>query len=75
MSVCRSSLRRSLRYTLAVKIICAPDSFKGSMTAATAAEAMAAGICTAVPDAIVDCCPIADGGEGTLAALKGHSRE
>ncbi len=39
------------------------------MTAATAAEAMAAGICKAVHDAIVDCCPIADGGEGTLAAL------
>ena len=30
---------------------------------------MAAGIQKAVPDAIVDCCPIADGGEGTLNAL------
>ncbi len=30
---------------------------------------MAAGIRKTVPDAIVDCCPIADGGEGTLAAL------
>jgi glycerate kinase len=30
---------------------------------------MAAGIQKAVPDAVVDCCPIADGGEGTLAAL------
>jgi glycerate kinase len=39
------------------------------MTAATAAEAMAAGIRKVVPDAIVDCCPIADGGEGTLIAL------
>jgi len=39
------------------------------MTATTAAEAMAEGIRKAVPDAIVDCCPIADGGEGTLAAL------
>ncbi len=39
------------------------------MTATIAAEAMAAGIRKAVPDAIVDCCPIADGGEGTLATL------
>jgi glycerate kinase len=39
------------------------------MSATAAAEAMAAGIQKAVPDAIVDCCPIADGGEGTLTAL------
>lgn len=39
------------------------------MTASEAAQAMAAGIRRAVPDAVVDCCPIADGGEGTLAAL------
>ena len=39
------------------------------MTATQAAEAMAAGIQKAVPDAIVECCPIADGGEGTLSAL------
>jgi glycerate kinase len=30
---------------------------------------MAAGILKAVPDATIDCCPIADGGEGTLTAL------
>jgi glycerate kinase len=52
-----------------VKVICAPDSFKGSVTARAAAEAMAAGIRQVVPDAIIDCCPIADGGEGTLDAL------
>ena len=39
------------------------------MSATTAAEAMIAGIRKAVPDAIIDCCPIADGGEGTLTAL------
>lgn len=39
------------------------------MTATQAAEAMAAGIQKAVPDAIVECCPIADGGEGTLSAI------
>ena len=60
---------RRFRYSVRVKIICAPDSFKGSMSATTAAEAMAAGIRKAVPDANIDCCPIADGGEGTLNAL------
>jgi glycerate kinase len=39
------------------------------MTATSAAEAMITGIRKAVPDAIIDCCPIADGGEGTLTAL------
>jgi len=39
------------------------------MSASTAAEAMATGIRKAVPDATIDCCPIADGGEGTLTAL------
>ncbi len=39
------------------------------MTAVEAAEAMAAGIMKAVPDAVIDCCPIADGGEGTLDAM------
>ncbi len=39
------------------------------MTAVEAAEAMAAGIRKAVPDAVIDCCPVADGGEGTLDAL------
>lgn len=52
-----------------MKVICAPDSFKGSLSAIAAAEAMAAGVRKAVPDASVDCCPIADGGEGTLDAL------
>lgn len=52
-----------------MRIMCAPDSFKGAITAIDAAEAMAAGIRKAVPDAGVDCCPIADGGEGTLDVL------
>jgi len=52
-----------------VKIICAPDSFKEALSAADAAAAMARGIHRARPDAEVDQCPIADGGEGTVAAL------
>lgn len=50
-------------------ILCAPDSFKESLTAPEAAAAMARGIRAALPDATVDQCPIADGGEGTVEAL------
>jgi len=52
-----------------VKVVCAPDSFKESLTAAAAAAAMAAGVRDAAADAEVDVCPIADGGEGTAATL------
>jgi glycerate kinase len=47
----------------------APDSFKGTFDAATVAEAIAAGIEAAGGEA--DRCPVADGGEGTMAALMG----
>ncbi len=47
----------------------APDSFKESLTATEAAEAIARGIQRASPDSIVDLCPMADGGEGTVEAL------
>ena len=52
-----------------MKIICAPDSFKESLSAIDAARAMADGIREVWPDAGIDCCPVGDGGEGTLAAL------
>lgn len=52
-----------------MRILVAPDSFKGTLSAAEAAEAIARGIGDARPDAEVDRCPIADGGEGTVDAL------
>lgn len=52
-----------------MKILLAPDSFKGSLSAAEAAEAMAAGIRRAAPEAQCVRLPLADGGEGTLDAL------
>jgi len=61
-----------------MKVICAPDSFKESMTALQAAQAMQRGILSVMPDAQVDLCPIADGGDGTvdamLAATNGQER-
>lgn len=52
-----------------MKIVCAPDSFKESMTAAQAAQAMADGIADVLPQAQTVQLPLADGGEGTARAL------
>jgi glycerate kinase len=51
-----------------VRIVVAPDSFKGSLSAEDAAVAIAEGIGRVLPDAEVLLRPIADGGEGTVAA-------
>ncbi|MCO1337305.1 glycerate kinase [Kocuria polaris] len=51
------------------KIVCVPDSFKGSATAAQAAAALAAGARQVFPRADIVELPFADGGEGTLDAL------
>jgi glycerate 2-kinase len=53
------------------RICLAPASFKGSLSATEAGEAMARGVRAAGLDASLDACPVADGGEGTLRALLG----
>lgn len=52
-----------------MKIIAAPDSFKGSLTAIKAAEAIEEGVRSVFKDAEVVKIPIADGGEGTVDAI------
>jgi len=52
-----------------LKILCAPDSFKGSLTAEQVAEAMKEGIKKGAPQAEVKSYPLSDGGEGLLEAL------
>lgn len=52
-----------------MKVLIAPDKFKGSLTAIEAAEAMARGVRCAFPGASLDLVPMADGGEGTVEAL------
>jgi glycerate kinase len=52
-----------------LKIIIAPDSFKGSLKSPDVARAMAAGARAALPDAEIVTLPVGDGGEGTLDAL------
>ena len=52
-----------------MKIICAPDSFKGTLDAVEAAEAIASGVRQVMPYANVDCCPVGDGGAGEPSPL------
>lgn len=52
-----------------MRVVIAPDKFKGSLSALEAAESMARGVRLASPSAEIDCVPMADGGEGTTAAL------
>ena len=52
-----------------MKVVIAPDKFKGSLGAQAVADAIAQGVRHAFPEAAIDCCPVADGGEGTVAAL------
>ncbi|SFN91782.1 glycerate kinase [Geodermatophilus obscurus] len=50
-------------------IVVAPDKFKGSLTAAAAASAMADGCRAALPGCRVTAVPVADGGDGTVDVL------
>jgi glycerate 2-kinase len=51
-----------------MRVVIAPDKFKGSLEAPEVAEAVADGLAAALPTAEVVCQPVADGGEGTVAA-------
>ena len=52
-----------------MRVLIAPDSFKGSLTSVEVATALAAGWRSARPDDEVSLAPLADGGEGTLVAI------
>ena len=52
-----------------MKIVVAPDSFKGSVSALEAACAIEQGLRRVFPDAVIDKIPMADGGEGTVQSL------
>ncbi len=51
------------------RVVLAPDSFKGTISAADAAAALAEGWRSVAPDDVLVERPMADGGEGTLAAI------
>jgi len=52
-----------------MRVLIAPDSFKGSVSAVSAGRAIARGVVEACPDSQIDLCPLADGGEGTAEVL------
>ena len=52
-----------------MRILIAPDKFKGTLSAREVAENIAAGLREVFPDAKVDIVPMADGGEGTAEVI------
>ena len=52
-----------------LKVVAAPQTFKGSISALNAAEAISIGVKNIYPSAEVLLCPVADGGDGTLETL------
>jgi glycerate kinase len=52
-----------------MKVVVAPNAFKGTLTAPQAASAIARGVREVFPDADVAEVPVADGGDGTVEAL------
>jgi glycerate kinase len=52
-----------------MKILIAPDKFKGSLSAREVADNIAKGLTDILPDAKIDIVPMADGGEGTAEVI------
>jgi len=52
-----------------MRILIAPDKFKGSLSARQVAEHIALGIRDVIPDAQIEIAPVADGGEGTAEVI------
>lgn len=57
---------------MTVRVVIAPDSFKGSLSASDAAAAVALGLRSVIDDIDIIPFPMADGGEGTLAMIASH---
>jgi len=53
-----------------MRILIAPDKFKGSLGAQAVGAAIATGLRAVLPEAEIDLQPIADGGEGTAEVLR-----
>jgi glycerate kinase len=51
-----------------MRVVVAPDKFKGSLTADQVAHHVGIGLRKVLPDVVVDEVPVADGGDGTVAA-------
>src|SRR6201987_1386623 len=52
-----------------MRILIAPDKFKGSLSAPQVAENIARGLAHVLPQVKIDILPLADGGEGTAEVI------
>lgn len=52
-----------------MRILLAPDKFKGSLTASEVCKAMQEALLESIPNAVIESNPMADGGEGTCSLL------
>lgn len=52
-----------------MKILVAPDKFKGTLSALQVGRAVARGLMHALPAADIEVCPVADGGDGTAETM------
>lgn len=52
------------------RVLIAPDKFKGTLTAAQVGDAVARGMRSRLPELEVQVVPVADGGDGTIAAVE-----
>ena len=52
-----------------MRILIAPDKFKGALSAREVSEAIAAGLREVLTGAKIDIVPMADGGEGTAEVI------
>jgi len=60
--------------TEGMRILIAPDKFKGALSAREAADSIATGLRDVLPNAKIDIAPVADGGEGTADDHSEHDR-
>jgi glycerate kinase len=51
------------------RVLVAPSAYKGTLDANQVAQAIASGVRSVKPETLIVCGPIADGGDGTLAAI------
>lgn len=55
-----------------MRILIAPNTFKGSLDALEAARSIESGLTQGLLDVVTDICPIADGGDGTLPIVASY---
>lgn len=67
-------VRSPYRNSEVMKVVIAPQGFKGNLTALEVSQAISRGVRHVIPDAVTAIVPMADGGEGTMQALVDDSQ-